>query len=158
MFNKMKRLVLKGELGARFSRYVLVGSFNTVLDIMLYFIFANVLSLFAVVSSLLSTSISMCVSFFLNHRYVFKSGKTKRRSATQFVVVNLFNVWGVQSLIIYLFIHFASNSSLFDKHHWTLNLIAKLLAVGVSFTLNFYMYHTVFDIKIFEKKSEEING
>ncbi len=79
---------------AYFSRFFVVGVLNTGLDLTLYFIFADVLSIYPVVASLLSTGITMCLSFYLNHTFVFKSTKDKRGTAIRFVPATLFNVWG----------------------------------------------------------------
>ena len=134
-----------------FSRFLLVGSLNTLLDFLLYFIFANLFSIYPVVASVMSTGLTMCVSFFLNHRFVFQSGKQKRHTAGRFVVVTLFNVWLVQSAIIYLALHALRGQDFFVKHHWTLNLSAKLAGVAVSFVLNFFMYRYIFH----DQQSEE---
>ena len=127
-----------------FARFLLVGSLNTILDLILYFIFANLLSLYPVFASILSTGLTMCVSFFLNHHFVFRSNKKKSQTAVQFVSVTLFNVWVIQSAVIYLALHMFRNMDFFVHHHWTLNLFAKLCGVGVSFILNFLMYRYIF--------------
>src|ERR1700690_2085390 len=85
-----------------FARFFLVGSFNTLLDFALYFIFSNLISLYPVLASILSTGLTMCVSFFLNHHFVFRSNKSKRQTVTRFVSATLFNVWVIQSAVIFL--------------------------------------------------------
>lgn len=127
-----------------FSRFLIVGILNTGLDLTLYFIFANMLSAYPVVASLFSTGITMCLSFYLNHTFVFKSAKNKRDTVIRFVPATLFNVWGVQSLIIFLIVHGLASSSFGVSHKWTFNLIAKLCGVGASFILNFIMYRYIF--------------
>jgi len=133
------------------SRFFIVGVLNTALDLVLYFTLANILSIYPVIASLLSTGITMCLSFYLNHNFVFRSSKDMRVTALRFVPATLFNVWGVQSLIIFLIVHGFRASHFAVTHKWTFNLLAKLCGVGVSFVLNFVMYRYIFH----EKKSEE---
>lgn len=132
------------RLHAHFSKFLLVGCLNTLIDFILFFIFANLVGLHAVQASIISTGITMCVSFYLNHRFVFRSAKKKRHTAIQFLSVTIFNVWVVQSSVIYVVVHALQNNSFFMSHLWTLNLTAKLFGVGVSFILNFIMYRYIF--------------
>ncbi len=134
-----------------FSRFFVVGVLNTGLDLTLYFIFADALSIYPVVASLLSTGITMCLSFYLNHTFVFKSTKDKRSTAIRFVPATLFNVWGVQSLVIYIIVHGLASSHFGISHKWIFNVIAKLCGVGISFILNFIMYRYIFR----DKKTKE---
>lgn len=127
-----------------FSRFLAVGVFNTALDFLLFFVFANLLSIYSVVASIFSTGVVMCISFFLNHHFVFRSNKQKRQTVIRFFAATLFNVWVVQSLIIFLVISIFNTSSIFATHKWTLNLFAKLCGICVSFVLNFVMYRYIF--------------
>lgn len=131
-------------LRAHFGRFLIVGSINTALDIVLYFAFANLLDFHPVPASILSTGLTMCVSFFLNHKFVFRSNKRKRHTLAQFVGVTLFNVWVVQSSVIYLALHTLDNIRYFSDHIWTLNMLAKFCGIAVSFILNFIMYRYIF--------------
>lgn len=135
---------------AQFVRFLLVGTFNTMLDFALYFVFANLLLVYPVMASILSTSLTMCISFFLNHHFVFGSNKKRRHTIVQFVAVTLFNVWLVQSAVIFAALLIFRNLYFFSHHHWTLNILAKLCGVATSFVLNFMMYRFVFR----EKQSE----
>jgi putative flippase GtrA len=133
------------------AKFLVVGSFNTVLDLAIFFVLANLIYMNPVPANILSTGFTMCVSFFLNHRYVFRSRKKKRHTALQFVAVTLFNVWLVQSLIIYLVVRLTEGTHLFSGHAWTLNLFAKLSGVCVSFILNFVLYKYIFHNKPLEE-------
>lgn len=141
-FKRRVRTAIRKHL--TFSRFFVVGSFNTLLDFLLFFVFANLLHITPVAASLLSTSLTMCVSFYLNHHFVFQSGKKKRQTALQFFTVTAFNVWLVQSGVIALVIRLFSNVAVFHTHTWTLNMFAKLCGVTVSFILNFLMYRYIF--------------
>jgi putative flippase GtrA len=127
-----------------FSKFLVIGGINTLLDLALYFVFANLLRIPPVTSSILSTGITMCFSFYMNHRYVFSSSKRKRETIIQFFGVTMFNVWLIQSTVISLVLHVLRGYPYFDDKIWTLNLVAKLCGVGVSFVLNFLMYRYIF--------------
>ena len=131
-------------------RFAFIGSINTLIDFVLYAVFANLLNIHPVAASIASTGITLCFSFLMNHYFVFKSDKRKRQTAIQFVAITLFNVWLVQSSIIWLVLHTFSDLSFFESHQWTFNMFAKLCGVSVSMILNYVGYRAVF-------KSEEIS-
>ena len=149
----MRKIANLLEHHAYFVRFLFVGSINTLLDFFLYFIFANLLSLYPVIASILSTGLTMCVSFYLNHHFVFRSSKKKRHTVARFVGITLFNVWVVQSVVIFFALNAFRNMGFLSQHHWTLNLSAKLCGVAVSFMLNFLMYRYIFHEK--QSGSEE---
>ncbi len=132
---------------AGFVKFLAVGSFNTVLDISLYFFFSSIWGLNLILANVLSTGITLCFSFFLNHRFVFRSDRRKRTIAVQFVLITLFNAWVVQSIIITGVVYALGNTAFFLAHIWTLNLLAKICSVSVSFMLNFLGYRFIFKTK-----------
>ncbi|HMH70437.1 MAG TPA: GtrA family protein [Candidatus Saccharimonadales bacterium] len=140
-------LVVLSRRHIGFVKFLLVGSTNTLIDLTLYFFFSNIIGLNPIIANVLSTGITLCISFFLNHKFVFRSEKKKRSTAIQFVAVTLFNAWIVQSLIIAGVVHSLGNTPFFLSHIWTLNLLAKLCSVGVSFILNFLGYRYIFKMK-----------
>ncbi len=125
-------------------RFLIIGLLNTALDFLLFFIFADLLSIYPVISSIFSTGIVMCLSFYLNHNFVFKSKKNKKNTFIQFFIVSIFNVWIVQSVIIYLSLQIFKNFIFFLDHSWTLNMFSKLCGISFSFVLNFLMYRYIF--------------
>ena len=128
-----------------FSRFLVVGSVNTLIDITFFFIFANLLRINPIISNLFSTSISMCISFYLNHYLVFKSNKKKKQTVLKFIVITVFNVWVVQSVVIYIMISTMKHISFLNPNHrWTINILAKISGICVSFLLNFFMYKHIF--------------
>ncbi len=127
-----------------FSKFLVVGSINTLVDIIFFFIFANLLLINPIVSNIFSTSIAMCLSFYLNHYMVFQSNKKKSQTVLSFMIITIFNVWVIQSLVIYLTINIMKNLSYLQAHHWSINLLAKLSGICVSFLLNFVMYKRIF--------------
>lgn len=140
MFEKIKSFL---ATRVHFSRFLAVGLFNTALDLVLFFLIANVLRFAAVPANLVSTGITMVISFHLNHSFVFSSDKTKKGTFLQFVAITLINVWLIQSIIITSVLSLTPYIHI-DKHQWTVNLLAKLCGVGISFVLNFLMYRYIF--------------
>lgn len=132
---------------ASFIRFLFIGALNTVVDLLLYAIFANLLSFNPIISSILSTGITLCLSYLLNHYFVFKSNRRKRHTAMLFVVVTLTNVWIIQSAIIWLALNTLDSIYFFQEHIWTFNMFAKLCGVAVSSVLNYLGYRTIFRSK-----------
>lgn len=125
-------------------RFLLVGSANTLLDFALFMLFANILSIYPVLASILSTGITLIFSFLLNHHFVFKSQKRRRHTLLSFIGVTLFNVWVIQSSVIFVVLHSLDQNKYFLDHIWTLNLFAKLCGVAVSTVLNYFSYRKIF--------------
>jgi len=128
-------------------RFLFIGSINTLIDLSLYAIFANLLGIKPVIASIMSTGITLCFSFFMNHYFVFRSQKKKRHTALLFVSVTLFNVWIVQSLVITAVLHSFDSVAFFKDHLWTFNMFAKVCGVCVSLVLNYIGYRTIFKSK-----------
>lgn len=133
----MKRL--RGEA----LRYLLVGGTNTLLDFVLFALFANVLQLYPPLANVCSTAIVVVISFFLNHRFVFRSEHSRWRTAIQFVAITLFNGWVVQAGIIALIVHFITPEST-GWPVWLINLGAKVVGTAFSMVLNFVGYRFIF--------------
>lgn len=129
---------------ASLLRFLFTGSINTLLDLFLYAIFANIIGIHPVISSIISTGITLCFSYFMNHYFVFRSGKRKRQTAVWFVIVTLINVWVIQSSIIWLILHLFGSIEFFQNHLWTFNMFAKLGGVAISTVLNYIGYRKIF--------------
>ncbi len=125
-------------------KFIGVGSINTVVDLIIFFILANLFGIYPPVASIISTGLTLILSFYLNHRFVFQSQKKKRSTAVYFVIITLFNVWVIQTTIIWFVVHNLQVIIFFNEHLWTLNLLAKLAGVSVSFVLNFIGYRYIF--------------
>ncbi len=133
-------------------KFMFVGGINTVVDFILYSFFANILAIYPPLASIISTGLTLILSFYLNHTFVFRSQKKKRLVATQFVLITLFNVWVIQSTVIAILIHVLSPVDFFSSHQWTLNTVAKIGGVCVSFILNFIGYRYIFKDKSYDQK------
>jgi putative flippase GtrA len=105
-----------------FLRYLLVGVFNTLLDLGLFSLFAVVVGIHPLVANILSTSITLCVSYLLNRVFVFRTARSVQRTVVQFVAV----------LIVP------------DLSHDVLAPLAKICAMGVGMGSNYLGYRWLF--------------
>lgn len=140
-YNYAKKHIAKHKV---FAKFFGVGTLNTLVDFLIFFFVANLLHVYPPFASILSTGITLVMSFYLNHSFVFKSQKSKKKAVLKFTLVTIFNVWVIQTTVIALTIYILGNTSYFTEHIWTLNLFAKLCGVGVSFILNFIGYRHIF--------------
>ena len=149
----------------KLTRFGTVGIFNTLLDLAILNILVLLLGAPIVLANLVSATISMTISYFLNHHFVFRSrDKHSIKKFLHFFTVTGVGILGIQSLVIYLVTHFL-------KHHpeqvqatintlhlnitaqaFELNL-AKILAVLIAMIWNFTIYHFV----IFKKSEDELD-
>lgn len=124
-------------------RFLFVGGSMTLLDLLLYQLFANVLqiSLFGAPASVsavwIGTPIVILVNFFLSHRFVWKSSTSKRKTIVPFFGLNLFTGVVVQSLVISAVLWGLSTLEWVIIDSSITNLFAKCCAVGIGMILNF---------------------
>lgn len=158
--------MLKLIWDVKLFRFACVGVFNTLFDLTMlnFLVFLGHLPI--IFANLISASVSMTVSYVLNHRVVFRS--KDKQSLTKFVhffVITGVGILGIQTLVIYGVTHGLAHqqalvATLLDAlpahglsvKAFELN-IAKLLAVAVAMTWNFMMYQLV----IFKKTSQEVS-
>ena len=141
MIQRIKQFVLDPAL----RRYVAVGIFNTLLSFALYSLGVAVIRLDPLVSNVISTIITLCVSYFLNRKFVFRSNAGYVQSAVTFVAVTLFSGLLVQSGVIWLVLRlgglwFPAASAILVKE------IAKVVAIGVGMFANYIGYHWLFRV------------
>ena len=98
---------------------------------------ANMWGINPVLSSVISVGIAMCVSFYLNLTFVWRSEKTLKQTAPQFFAVTIFTGWGVQSFVIW------GVTSIFGVG-WLANLVAKVCATAIGMVINFLGYRFIF--------------
>jgi len=128
---------------AALRRYVGVGIFNTCVDFALYSLGTAVFHWYPLVANVVSTTITLCVSYFLNRRFVFRSNVGYARSIPTFVAVTLFSGLLVQSGVIWLVLHAAAIwTSALDTT--LIREAAKVIAIGVGMCSNYVGYHWLF--------------
>jgi putative flippase GtrA len=140
----------------RVVRFLTVGVFNTLLDLCILNSLVFFVKLYPIVANLFSASISISVSFFLNHRIVFRSNQpiTYSRFIYFFAVTGI-GILVVQSLVILFMVHLLGSRNIGIRHilgdfihpvptirFVNLN-VAKLTAVLVAMIWNFCFYKFV---------------
>ena len=156
--------MLRKTWDVKLARFMTVGVFNTLSDIAIL----NVLVFFAhitpVVANIMSASISMTISYFLNHRIVFRSKeKRTRKQFILFFAVTGFGIVVIQSAVIYGVSYLLGNEQavvssilgMLPFNHLTTDAFilntAKVMAVLAATTWNFSIYHFI----IFKTKSDK---
>ncbi|MDF1487936.1 GtrA family protein [Tessaracoccus caeni] len=138
-----------GRLGAwlrargSFLRYALVGGFNSLLDLSLFSLFAVVAHLDVFVANVISTTITMCVSYLLNRFWVFRSDAGWASTAAGFVGVTLFSGLVIQSAVIWTVLQ-AGATVVPGLPYELLAPIAKACAMGVGMVTNYLGYRWLF--------------
>lgn len=137
----------------RLTRFAIVGVFNTGLDFSILNALVFAFGLSTIVANVISGTVAISISFFLNHRFVFNPNKPKTvRDFFVFVVITMIGIYGLQNVIIYTLTHYATAPSdwLFDLLQWIKSGIfsqefvrlnfAKVIATLASLTWNYFMY------------------
>lgn len=102
----------------------------------------NAFGLHSIFANYISTTLAFCFSFVANRHFAFKA--TEQHVGKQialFVTVTLFGIWVLQPPII-----FGVEELVDQKLHvpsWTVLLLGKLAATGVTLVWNYYMYSRV---------------
>jgi len=143
-------------------RFLCVGSFNSLVDITTLntLVFAAHMPVWG--ANIISVSFGITVSYFLNHRLVFRHRhRPNYRQFLKFFLITGIGVIGVQTAIIYLtrplfndlVRHVLVNGSLSIQAKITLNA-AKVTAILVGMVWNYLFYSRV----IFKKSPEPIGN
>ncbi len=148
--------MLKKIWEVKLTRFLAVGVFNTIFDLSLLNAFVFLLHIPLLVANLMSASISISTSYFLNHHIVFRSPEQHEvKRFLHFFAVTGIGILGIQTLVIYTVSHLLSPYDTSLTHlfrqlgfrHITGRLIdlniAKLSAVATAMAWNFSIYHFV---------------
>lgn len=134
----------------RTIRFIVVGSFNTLFDISLLLAIVKLFGLSSVIANSISVTIAISVSYFLNHRIVFrqKDGFLIRQYIRFFLITGI-GIILIQDAVIYLvtdklwIIDKARVATLFGQS-FRLKILellaAKLIAVVIGLFWNFTLY------------------
>lgn len=156
--------LLRWLLAQRVFRFVCVGGFNTILDLVMLNILVLLVGLPVLVANTISVTIGITISFFLNRRFVFqqpRANATKKQFAYFFIVTGA-SVLLIQNIVIYIveqilgvrdigFHGLLGVIGLDSISNRAINLnVAKALAVLVGMVWNFTLYSRV----VFTSKSE----
>ena len=135
------------RIGAKFRdlsflRYVMVGALNTVLDLALFTIGVAVFKLQPLVANIISTTITMCVSYLLNRSFVFRSDQKHSRALIPFFTVTLTSGLLIQGAVITVIM--ALTRSVTVVPYEVLATGAKVCAIGVGLISNYLGYRFIF--------------
>ena len=143
----MKKLLARQQV-----RFLLAGCFNTGLDFFLLNVMTLAFGVPELVANTISVSFGICVSYALNHFFVFRYPyRIRLVKFLQFFLVTGFSSLILQNLIIFGFEQlfnttFGNSLLLFadaaGRKFIALN-VAKLVAVGIGLVWNFTMYKFV---------------
>ena len=143
-------VLLKKLWDRKVVRFLVVGCFNTAFDICLLIAILKVLDWPPLVANSLSVSIAVTVSYFLNHRVVFRdAGGYSLKKYLRFFLVTGLGVILIQDIVIYFvtdkFWVISKTSTVMLFRHATsartIELLgAKLTAVLVGLTWNYLLY------------------
>jgi putative flippase GtrA len=128
-----------------------IGATNTVIDFIILNVLSLVFGLPKIGANVISTSVTMVISFFANKKFTFKSNsKNYRREIVLFFVFTMIGLYIIQNLVISLLSLLLPTDL---GEFWRLN-IAKVLATGVSMVWNFITYKKF----VFKKPSSRHSG
>ena len=129
----------KWKKWAEFIRYGFVGGSMTVFSFVLYIVMNEKLGLFYLFSNILSYSIAVVLSYFLNLWFTFKKKGVKIREFIQYIVMRVLFL-GIDSIALFLCVQILG----IDKY------AAKIL---LTFTMLILTY--TFSRKIFHQVSDK---
>ncbi|GAA1926649.1 GtrA family protein [Microbacterium aoyamense] len=116
-------------------RFIVVGLANTAIDICL-FLALTWLNMAVIPANMISTTVALAFSFFVNRFYTFRAGPGMIGQAVRFLVVTMFALWVLQPLVIWIVSLWLVPLL---PEMWAL-LIAKLAATVVSLIWNYLLY------------------
>lgn len=125
------------------SRYLIVGVLISLLDLVLFTAFSVSFGWHEVLSNVISTLLSVCVSYVINRAFVFRAERPTLRSFFSFAGVTLASGLVLQSLVIWGLVQFAGTVVPFAGDVVVLPA-AKIIAMAVGATANYLGYRWVF--------------
>lgn len=150
----------------KIARFVVVGCFNTAFDVGLLLAILKIFDWPPLVANSLSVSAAITVSYFLNHRIVFRQTEAYSiKKYVRFFLVTGLGIIFIQDSIIYIAtdkLWVISKAMTFtflghDFHSRTIEiLVAKLIGVILGLAWNFLLYkYVVFRISKKTKQADE---
>jgi putative flippase GtrA len=155
---KLQPTPKKSGRAARVGKFGAVGLFNTILDFTIYNVLSGIFGFPIIFANLISTTITMIISFFANRNLVFNAKNTGSTSkqAVLFLVVTAFGLYVLQLGVLHFLtvvwlapvhaavtiVHGIGLASIF-KDQFVINNTAKILGTLVSLIWNYFMYKRV---------------
>lgn len=114
------------------TSYALLGCIAVGVDVLVYEVLTDALGIYPLVSNVVSASVGITTSFFLNRRFTFKVTDRPGRRYLMFFAVGMTGML-VQETVIWALLAYATAS----------NLLAKLVAVVTAGLMQFLLNKTV---------------
>lgn len=124
-------------------RYLFTGVGTSLLDLTLFTVLVSVVSFVPVFANVVSTIITICVSYFLNRAFVFKAERSSFRAFLSFASVTLFTGLVLQSGVIWAGMHLIAGLG-WDPTSAAGAAVVKAVAMGVGALCNYIAYSFVF--------------
>lgn len=129
-------------------RFACIGVINTITDFSILNLIVFTFGVSELYGNLVSASISICLSYFWNHYWVFRyKGDVNFRLFIRFFVITAIGILAIQSAVIYGIDRFISIGQIMANLHLAMNTSkivkiegAKSLAVLASMLWNFLLY------------------
>lgn len=140
-------------------RFLCVGSFNTLLDLTILNVLVELAGLPPVVANTVSVTVGFTLSYFLNHRIVFRHPqKYSLQGYVRFFLITGLGVIVIQNLVIHVATHAGIAQSAHSYHLLTFDVstktvvlnAAKMAAVIIGIAWNFLLYKYV----VFRKQDQ----
>lgn len=114
----------------QFVKFSLVGSSNTVIDVIVYFFLTRFVDFYYILAAFISFIVAVTWSFFLNRRWTFRhSGRDMTNQYIKFFTVNTFvMVMNLSSLFVLV--------DVFGFYDLVAKLCAAIVLALVNFSLN----------------------
>lgn len=124
-------------------RYLIVGILMSLLDLVLFTTFSVLFGWHEVLSNVISTLVTVCVSFLINRTFVFRAGRPSLRSFFSFAGVTLASGLVLQSFVIWGLVQVAS-TVVPAAGDAVLLPAAKISAMALGAMANYLGYRWVF--------------
>lgn len=130
-------------LAGSFPRYLIVGVLTSLLDLSLFSLQTVIFGLHPVPSNVVSTVVTVCVSYVINRRFVFRAERSTWRTFISFAGVTLVTGLFVQSAVIWGLVHGARALAPSISSGVVMPAV-KVIAMGVGAMCNYLGYRSVF--------------
>lgn len=135
----------------RLLTFGVIGIINTAVDVSLFLTLRHA-GLSIILANIISTSVAVVISYFLNKRFTFRATTATRRSLPLFIAVSISGTWVLQPIVIKLVLYILGThglslalSAIVARPQRFYELVAKLAATPATLIWNYVFYkHVVF--------------
>lgn len=113
-----------------FVKFCMVGATNFVIDISIYTALTRLLGIYYIIAAIISASIAITWSFFINKKWTFKD--VDRRVRTQYVKFFIANIISLITSLILLYI----SVDIYGINDLLAKVIITVLVAFLNFTIN----------------------